>query len=197
MTAAQAMLRRRRMQIQEFTARLRTGQRDFSHITLHAANLTALNLQGAVFRDSDLSFSNFGGADLTNADFSGCLLSRCTFAKALVKNTTFAHADLTFADLSGARMVSANFANANLLWSHLCGTDLMKANLRGATLDWVCLLGTRLSETQRSVLAPHALFEHRHEQRPMPGYHSGYVRQGVRAYGMQPYAARYTARNGY
>ncbi len=188
MAIAQLAYRKRRMPINEFIARFRTGQTDFSGVSMHFANLNSLNLQGAVFREADLSFSNLENADLTNADFSGAILSRCTFSRAILRNTNFECADLTFADMRNLRLMSASFKKANLLWAHLCGTDLMKANLQGANLDWACLLDSRVPGDVQ--IPSKALFVHRGENFSQPRYQSGYVREGVREYGMKNYAAR-------
>jgi uncharacterized protein YjbI with pentapeptide repeats len=68
--------------------------------TLVGADLTRLQLQGACFRNENLSGANFRGSNLNGADFY--------------------HADLR----------SANFLSANLCGADLQGADLRGADIR-------------------------------------------------------------------
>lgn len=80
------------------------GKRDFSNLSLIAANLSSADLKGA-----DLSYADFSEADLSQANLRG-------------------------ADLSYARLREANLTGADLRGAMLIGTDLRDAILADARL---------------------------------------------------------------
>ncbi|MFB2973012.1 pentapeptide repeat-containing protein [Aerosakkonema sp. BLCC-F183] len=136
------------MQVQDFLARYKQGERDFAHIDLSGAILTGVNLQ-----DLDLT-----GANLTGANLSWSFLSRSKLHGACLRQADLRHANLTGANLnqailSGANLTKADLRLANLQetdlnWAVLEEADLSGADLQGAKLDQSNLERSKLNDTQ-------------------------------------------------
>jgi hypothetical protein len=80
------------------------------------------------YRNPDIQ-PNLSGADLYEADLSRANL---TGAKLIEADLRFAH--LYKADLSGAKLIEAILSGANLSWADVSGANLSEANLQGALL---------------------------------------------------------------
>ena len=83
----------------------------------------------------------FIDADLSRADLSGARLPRANLS-----DTDLAGAQLNDADLSGANLIRAALSRANLNGANLSGADLSEAGLREADLSGANLIGANLSE---------------------------------------------------
>ncbi len=126
----------------------RKGRRDFSGIKLTNANLSGILLEGAVFKNCNLSDTHFDHSDLSGADFSNCHMTRCSFFGAILKKTNFEDADLSYSTLKNAYFENTRLGRANLMWAHLCESDLARSSIENANLTWSCLIGSNLSEDQ-------------------------------------------------
>ncbi|MGO4884482.1 MAG: pentapeptide repeat-containing protein [Bryobacteraceae bacterium] len=70
----------------------------------------------------DLSFAVMRGADLTLANLAGARFVEADLVLANLRGADLRHADLRGANLVGARLMGADLANANI-----CGADLSTA----------------------------------------------------------------------
>jgi uncharacterized protein YjbI with pentapeptide repeats len=100
------------------------------YVSLIKADLTNVNLRGAILLC----------AILTNANLSGADLSDTNLRVAELVETNLSGANLSSSDLSYARLVSANLSkanlgHANLTNANLSAADLSDANLRNAFLS--------------------------------------------------------------
>lgn len=114
---------------------------DLSGSKLAGAILLRATLQGTRFAAADLN-----GADLTKvqadrADFEGATLVRAVLVKADMARANLSGADLTEADLSKAEFERAVFRNARLERAKLTFADLARADLTGARLAGADLAG--------------------------------------------------------
>lgn len=114
-----------RAEAPKFTAADMSGSRLFAR------------LDGADFRDANLTDANFGPYDLRGGDIS--VQARCVFTK-----SDFSRANLERANLSHALMPFANFTSANLRDTNLSHSDLSKADLSDADVTGANLTGTDL-----------------------------------------------------
>ncbi|MCL1471058.1 pentapeptide repeat-containing protein [Argonema antarcticum] len=136
------------MQVQDFLARYKQGERDFAHIDLSGAILTSVNLQ-----DLDLTGANLTGANLSWSFLSRSKLYGACLRQADLRHTTLAGANLDRAILSGANLSKgdlrfAHLQEADLNWAVLEEADLSGADLQGAKLDQSNLERSKLNETQ-------------------------------------------------
>ncbi|MBD3392901.1 MAG: hypothetical protein GF418_12415 [Chitinivibrionales bacterium] len=88
--------------VDDAVARIKSGDKDFEAADLMGADLSKLDLSGAVLKSADLRNANLSGADLSGADLTAAFCRKT---------------NLKGADLSGA---------------NLTGTYLSEADLRGA-----------------------------------------------------------------
>lgn len=132
------------MQVQDFLARYKQGERDFAHVDLSGAILTGVNLQ-----DLDLT-----GANLTGANLSWSFFSRAKLSGACLRQADLRHATLTGANLNQAILSGANLSKADLRLSHLQEADLNWAILEEADLGGADLQGAKLDQSnlERSKL---------------------------------------------
>jgi uncharacterized protein YjbI with pentapeptide repeats len=107
---------------------------ELESVNFHQADLTNVNLCGAVLRGCILTGANLSGADLRGANLRTAELSE----------TNLTRADLSGADLSFATLASANLRKADLSRAILMGTNLSAADLRDATLNDAFLSKTNL-----------------------------------------------------
>jgi len=102
-----------------------------------ARSCAGCNLFQAEFSYMDLRGRNFAGARLRQSDLS------LTEAD----NANFARADLSIANLFGARLSGANLTGANMERAVLVGAYLGGARMSGANLTGANLSGADLAET--------------------------------------------------
>lgn len=115
-------MERKYLSPQEIIERYKKGEQDFSNIMCISAEFGGVVLAGAVFRNSDLSYSNFDHADLTDADFTGANLDWCSFRRAKMRKTNFAGASIKWSVLHEAILEQTSFARADLSWSLMFDT---------------------------------------------------------------------------
>lgn len=136
------------MQVQDFLARYKQGERDFAHVDLSGAILTGVNLQ-----DLDLTGANLTGANLSWSFLSRAKLSGACLRQADLRHTTLAGANLNQAILSGVNLSKADLRlahlqEADLNWAILEEADLSGADLQGAKLDQSNLERSKLQDAQ-------------------------------------------------
>ena len=85
------------------------------------------------------------GADLSRADLSGAKLSGADLSRANLYGADLSGADLSRANLSGANLSGANLSRANLSGAYLSGANLSGAKLSGAKLSGAYLSGAYLN----------------------------------------------------
>jgi uncharacterized protein YjbI with pentapeptide repeats len=118
-----------------------------SMANLSGANLSNANLSGANLMQAILqgnlaqTGADLSGADLSGADLSGADLSAVIGTCAPDERTC---ANLSRANLSGAKLNDAGLSGANLSDAHLPDADLYGAHLNGATLTDAKLPGAKL-----------------------------------------------------
>ena len=147
-TRQQAMLRNQ-VEIKIESARNRGERPVFKGVDWSGADLSGLDVSGAIFDDATLVGVNFKAARLDdvsaiNANFRDADM---TWASAL-------NADFSSADFSGAVMVGANLAdavmssamarNANMGFASFEGADMAGVYARGANLESTAMGGTYL-----------------------------------------------------
>jgi BTB/POZ domain-containing protein KCTD9 len=119
---------------------------DLKRANLCSADLRGANLSCADLREADLSGAMLINADLVGADFSGAKLSDADFSDADLSESDFSNANfsniwknfganLSRANLSGAKFIKADLSGANFSEAILIHTDLSEANLNNADLN--------------------------------------------------------------
>lgn len=102
-------------------------------VSIGSQRVTAVELFNSSWEVSRDNYQQFLKAELTGADLTGAKLQG---------------ANLSGADLQGVRLTHANIQGGNLSYVHLEGAILSWALLQGANLDGAFLNGTELIETQ-------------------------------------------------
>lgn len=95
------------------------------------ADLSGLDLSGAIFRDCELRAACLDWSNLTGARFDHARLMSATFRKAHLRAASLRYASLKGADLSEACLIGADLTGAALRQANLSG-----ANLIGAICLW-------------------------------------------------------------
>lgn len=136
------------MEIQEFIARYKQGERNFTGVDLSGAILTGINLQ-----DINLTGANLTGANLSWSFFNHAQLANACLRQADLRHVTFANANLSQAILGGVNLTKAdlrfaNLQNSDLNWAVLEQADLTSADLQGAKLDQSNLEQAKLIQTK-------------------------------------------------
>lgn len=103
-------------------------------INLNHADLSGVDLHGAILVDADLSGANLSHADLSGVDLHGAFLSDADLRDADLRDADLCGADLCGADLCGAGLHGAYLRGADLCDADLCGANLSGADLRIANL---------------------------------------------------------------
>lgn len=119
---------------------------DLSGVDLRGARLVGGNFSGIIFDDAHLEGADLSGANLVDsvaqrANFDGADLTGATLTDALLARACMRGAELRFAVLDRAKLRDADLRGANLFGAKLGKTDLWKANLSGASL-WNADLAT-------------------------------------------------------
>jgi uncharacterized protein YjbI with pentapeptide repeats len=138
---------------------------DLRGANLREANLSKINLSGAILnranlKGADLSFANLSEADLSRVNFSKANLSYAYLNSAYLHRANLIGANLNRAYLSDASLGGANLSNANLnrvtliraslMGVTLCRANLSKANLSQVHLNHANLSGANLSDANLS-----------------------------------------------
>jgi uncharacterized protein YjbI with pentapeptide repeats len=138
---------------------------DFSKGAMVACNFSYSNLEGAHFRDADLTNSLFIRSNLVRADFSGATLNGVRFHYADAQDATLDETrmkqgsvmiyrdDLTSPGgkkreqtvVQETDLSNSNFAGASLRGADMAGCRIRNANLQGADLSGADLKGADLS----------------------------------------------------
>jgi uncharacterized protein YjbI with pentapeptide repeats len=95
---------------------------DLTGADLRRANLSGLNLTGAVLDHADLRGADLSSAELTEASLMHARLEGADLHKSVLYHTLFVGADLRNADLSGSAMYRTSFKGADLT-----GADISRA----------------------------------------------------------------------
>lgn len=104
--------------------------RDLRGLRAENLDLSALNAEGALLRDS-----HFEHAKLTGANFRGANLSNAHFANATLVGADFSGADLEGADLSGADLREAVFTDASFFGASFFTEDLQSTKIDKMSLS--------------------------------------------------------------
>lgn len=109
---------------------------------LNERDFSAVDLTGAVLRDSsfyrtNLEDAQMGGVDARRAKFVSALMAGANLDSAVLRDADFTSADLAGADLSGAdlrgaRLYQTTLKDADLSGARLEDADLLRADLSGA-----------------------------------------------------------------
>lgn len=117
----------------------------FAHAILHGANLYKAKLKGADFSGADLTDANLSYVSLEGAKLSGSNLTGADLylATIIYKDDTFQTADLSYVNLSHAKMhffitVQAHTGYPDV-YVNLSGANLSDADLTNAGLEYSCL----------------------------------------------------------
>lgn len=131
---------------------------DISGMDLNGCDLTGAHLRGAKCHGTSFFGANLDGVsffevDLTGARFGGTVSMEGTvFYNAVLKDVhlckEFGKADLSGADLRGAKNFSCLPAGMNLRAVNLSGTDLGFMDLRGTDLSYAKLIETGMWVTK-------------------------------------------------
>ena len=108
---------------------------NFTRAILQLATISQTNLQGCIFRSTDMSYiiaqrCNFLSADLTNADLTSAVLDVSKFDRA-----TFDSTNLHGADLSHAHMSELDLRSSNLDFADMKGAVLRRCNFEGIEIE--------------------------------------------------------------
>jgi hypothetical protein len=139
---------------------------------LDAAELTGVDLSGAILADASLRYADLGGGDLSgtflykanlnhanleNANLSGSNLGRASLYMACLSGSDLSGASCHRANLCEADLRGANLSRADLTMSNLVEADLSGADLTGCQIYGISAWGLKLSEDtkqQNLVITP-------------------------------------------
>ncbi len=102
------------------------------------------DMERKVFKNADLTGSNFEGIDLNRAIFTNCNLTGVSFKGASLERAAFKNSLLVGNDFSGANLDRARFVNTHLTRVNFSQTKLERANFQNITLNDVQMRGTHL-----------------------------------------------------
>ena len=101
-------------------------------------------LSRKVFRNLNLSGSNFTEVNLERSQFVNCNLADTVFTKANLERSVFINTTITSADFSEADMERSVFKNTTINESNFSGSKLDRANFTSITLNSVILREAKL-----------------------------------------------------
>jgi uncharacterized protein YjbI with pentapeptide repeats/DNA-binding XRE family transcriptional regulator len=110
-------------------------------------DMSNYNLEKADLQGVSGNSIKFCRASLSWADLSGAVLGSADFEQATMIGTKLLNASLTCAHLHSAHLQGADLSQANLEKATLIGAHLMQTNLSGANLTQVDLRYSLMSET--------------------------------------------------
>jgi hypothetical protein len=153
----------------EIIREYKEGRRDFSNITSQNCNFVGLDLSGASFKNSDLSFSSFVSAVFKNCDFTDALLTWCDFTKTDFRGSNFTKAVMSWSRFEDTKLDNTDLTCTNISWSLFLNTDKMKArSIKGIVESGVItdlsqldamdipLLASKIEELKNKI--PHDLY---------------------------------------
>ncbi len=131
-------------------AQVRAGCADFAEpgvewrrCMMDGADLTDVDLTGAVLRDSSFKRADLSGSILREVDARRAKFVSAKLLGVVLDGANLARADLTSADLSGASLREADLRGAKLYQTILRDADLTGARLGGADMLRADLTGAR------------------------------------------------------
>ena len=109
----------KRISYEEFSERLKHGEKIFNDLIFEDMDLNKLNLSNLDFSSSNFINVNFSNVDFTNSILEDCLLDDCNFQSAIFINSnlrkaSMRRANLKDADITGAKLYAAVLEGANL-----------------------------------------------------------------------------------
>ncbi len=115
---------------------------NLSNAFLYKANLIGIDLSGANLEKADLSWAKF--SDVSDEDRLGGknIWAEDSFLENKLPWSNFSGGK--WADLSKANLIGAKLVESNLEWANLSGAELIEANLSGANLYGAYLTGALL-----------------------------------------------------
>lgn len=138
---------KRTITVGEITALYNAGERDFSEVVCINANFGGLDLRGAIFKDANLSFSNFRDIKLNGADLTGCNTEWSDFTRADLRETKMAGVRAIWCRFNDAHFGKTDLTGSNLSWSVFFKADLYGgAELLGANVTSISLRPEDLTE---------------------------------------------------
>ena len=114
-----------------------------------------------LFRDVELTRSNFRGADLNGVDFRGANLEEAIFDGADLRLADFTKVNLTRANLYGTRLLGADFSGANLRKADLSGAQFIRSKIAGADFSQAAMQITIFNEVDLSEVKGLDTVQHR------------------------------------
>jgi hypothetical protein len=121
------------MTAEELLERYAAGERDFSGADLrHTADLTAMDLQGVVFRNARLGHQDLRFINFTKADLSGARMAECDLTGANLTGANLSQVDLSQSNLSEAKLAGSILREATLGEVDFTSADLTSADLTNA-----------------------------------------------------------------
>lgn len=117
---------------QDIIEEYKKGRRDFTSIVCKDADFTGMDLSGANFSDSDMSFSTFKTATLNDCNFSNCVLDWTSFIWAKLIRTDFTNAKIRWSVLNDATFEKTILRKADLSWSLLFNVNFHDSDITGA-----------------------------------------------------------------
>jgi uncharacterized protein YjbI with pentapeptide repeats len=106
------------------------------YVSLIKADLTNVNLSGAVLLCAILTNANLSGADLRDTNLGVAELFETNLSGANLSRTNLSHANLVSANLSKANLSHANLTHANLRVADLSDANLSDALLSATNLQY-------------------------------------------------------------
>jgi uncharacterized protein YjbI with pentapeptide repeats len=119
------------------------------HLILEMSSLDNTSAINAVKELRELKWLDDGslqGQDFTRANLSRAKLASADLRKAKLSKANFEEADLWGAVLQKADLTGANLSSCDLYEADLSGASLMSANLKGANLSKCNLVGANLQD---------------------------------------------------
>ncbi|WP_299488135.1 pentapeptide repeat-containing protein [Acaryochloris sp. IP29b_bin.137] len=113
---------------------------------LSQVNLSGIDLSGSVLEERFMERTNFTKAILRETNFFESVLDGAIFREADLTNASLYFADLDRADLTHAKLIEANLGGASMIGANLTGADLTGADLHGTYLDGANLTDANLFE---------------------------------------------------
>lgn len=99
-------------------------------------------------RRRDLRYGVFDRTDLHQADMAGVIATGASFREANLSSVRTEHAEMAYADLTGATVAGSDFLGANLRGVSFSAGNLRGTSFRGANLAGAVLRGANVGTTR-------------------------------------------------